>query len=153
MWMKLIPVMGTKDEISLIGVFNCFFFNRTTNIIVKMKTIFRTEDGLEFESEELAKEHESSMVKTTIILSNERLYSKYCERTFRESGYQKTTRCFFTPLITHSELLESVEKYNKFNDNLLDKINNMDLYSQISNIIYKDYEYSYYYHFTIMRIR
>ena len=25
MRMKLIPVMGTKDEISLIGVFNCFF--------------------------------------------------------------------------------------------------------------------------------
>ena len=26
MWMKLIPVMGTEDEISLVGVFNCFFF-------------------------------------------------------------------------------------------------------------------------------
>lgn len=118
-----------------------------------MKTIFRTEDGVEFESEELAKEHENSITKTAKILSNERLYSKCDEQTFRESGYPTQTRCFNTPIITHSELEKMIEKYNKFNDNLLDRIKNMDLYSQISNIIYKDYDYSYYHNITITRIR
>jgi hypothetical protein len=123
-----------------------------------MENIFRTKDGKEFDNKEDAKQHEEFIERKSKIDSNEKLYTIFTFSKFQESGYATQYSHSTFPIITHTELLTTwlplwkVHESNNYEILNID-IDSINLYDSLIDVYRANYEYSYYYWDTIVRIR